>query len=60
MKGGRQQTTYLSMWAGKIYWGQKTDATSTPTSQEKDGGQEETACGLHSQDGLQGNDQRTV
>ena len=28
------------------------DATCTPTSQEQNGDQEGTACGLHSQDGL--------
>ena len=28
------------------------DAIGTPTSQEKNEGQEGTACGLHSQDGL--------
>ena len=29
-----------------------TDEKGTPTSQEKNVGQEGTACGLHSQDGL--------
>ena len=51
MKGGRQEATFMGYEAKQ---GSKRgpDATSTPTSQEKNGGQEGTACGLHSQNGL--------
>ena len=51
MKGDRQETTYIGCEA-KLGSKRGTDATSTPTRQEKNGGQEGTACGLYSQDGL--------
>ena len=51
MKGGQQETAYMGCEA-KLESKRGTAAIGTPTKQEKNGGPEETACGLHSQDGL--------
>ena len=51
MKGGQQEATYMGCEA-KLRSKRGTDAIGTPTRQEKNGGREGTACGLHSKDGL--------
>ena len=47
------ETTYRYMGCeAKLGSKRGTDAIVTPTRKKKKGGQEGTACGLHSQDGL--------